>query len=62
MNATVAWSYQLLGPNEQRVFRCLGVLAGRFPVEAAATVTWMNTDSATDARGVNRFRSEGAQR
>ena len=24
MNATVAWSYQLLGPNEQRVFRRLG--------------------------------------
>ncbi len=38
MNATVAWSYQLLGPNEQRVFRRLGVLAGRFPIEAAAAV------------------------
>jgi predicted ATPase len=36
MNATVAWSYQLLGPNEQRVFRRLGVLAGRFPIEAVA--------------------------
>ena len=23
MNATVAWSYQMLGPNEQRVFRRL---------------------------------------
>ena len=38
MNATVAWSYQLLGPNEQRVFRRLGVLPGRFPIEAAAAV------------------------
>ena len=38
MNATVAWSYQLLGPNEQRLFRRLGVLAGRFPIEAAAAV------------------------
>jgi predicted ATPase len=38
MNATVAWSYQLLGPNEQRVFRRLGMLAGRFPIEAAASV------------------------
>jgi predicted ATPase len=38
MNATVAWSYQLLDPNEQRVFRCLGVLPGRFPIEAAAAV------------------------
>ena len=38
MNATVAWSYQLLAPNEQRVFRRLGVLPGRFSVEAAAAV------------------------
>ena len=38
MNATVAWSYQLLGPDEQRVFRRLGALPGRFPIEAAAAV------------------------
>jgi predicted ATPase/transcriptional regulator with XRE-family HTH domain len=38
MNATVTWSYQLLGPNEQRVFRRLGVLPGRFSIEAAAAV------------------------
>jgi predicted ATPase/DNA-binding XRE family transcriptional regulator len=38
INATVAWSYQLLGPNEQRAFRRLGALPGRFPVEAAAAV------------------------
>jgi len=38
MNAAVAWSYQLLGPNEQRMFRRLGVLPGRFPIEAAAAV------------------------
>jgi tetratricopeptide (TPR) repeat protein len=38
MNATVAWSYQLLAPNEQRLFRRLGALPGRFPIEAAAVV------------------------
>jgi len=38
MNATVAWSYQLLGPIEQRAFRRLGALPGRFPIEAAAAV------------------------
>jgi len=38
MNATVAWSYQLLGPNERRGFRRLGALPGRFPIEAAAAV------------------------
>src|SRR5262249_30214461 len=30
--------YQLLGPNEQRAFRRLGALGGRFPIEAAAAV------------------------
>src|SRR4029453_110139 len=38
MNATVAWSYRLLSTDEQRVFRRLGVLPGRFPIEAAAAV------------------------
>jgi predicted ATPase len=38
MNATVAWSYQLLGPIEQRMFRRLSVLSGDFPIEAAAAV------------------------
>ena len=38
INATVAWSYQLLAKNEQRVFRRLGALPGRFPIEAAAAV------------------------
>jgi predicted ATPase/DNA-binding XRE family transcriptional regulator len=38
INATVAWSYQLLGPNEQRAFRRFGALPGRFPIEAVAAV------------------------
>src|SRR5262245_32442543 len=38
MNATVAWSYQLLGPREQRAFRRLGILPGRFPIAAAEAV------------------------
>jgi predicted ATPase/DNA-binding XRE family transcriptional regulator len=38
MNATVAWSYQLLTPHEQRVFRGLGALPERFPIEAASAV------------------------
>ena len=38
INATVAWSYQLLAAPEQRVFRRLGALPGRFPIEAAAAV------------------------
>jgi predicted ATPase/DNA-binding XRE family transcriptional regulator len=38
INATVAWSYQLLDPNEQAVFRRFGALPGRFSIEAAAAV------------------------
>ena len=38
MNATVEWSYQLLSPDEQRVFRRLGALPSRFPIEAATSV------------------------
>jgi predicted ATPase/DNA-binding XRE family transcriptional regulator len=38
INATVAWSYQLLGANEQRAFRRFGGLPGRFSIDAAAAV------------------------
>ena len=38
LNATVAWSYQLLGPHEQHAFRRFGALPGRFPIEAGAAV------------------------
>jgi predicted ATPase/DNA-binding XRE family transcriptional regulator len=38
LNATVAWSYQLLEPGEQRAFRRFGVLPGRFPIDAAEAV------------------------
>jgi predicted ATPase/DNA-binding XRE family transcriptional regulator len=47
INATVAWSYQLLAPNEQRMFRRLGVLPGRFPIEAAAAVLAGREDSSS---------------
>ena len=38
MNATIARSYQLLGPDDQRAFRRLGALPGRFSANAAAAV------------------------
>ena len=38
IGATVAWSYRLLAPDEQRAFRRLGALPGRFSIEAAAAV------------------------
>jgi predicted ATPase len=36
MNATVAWSYQLLDPAEQRAFRRFGAVPGQFSLTAAA--------------------------
>jgi predicted ATPase/DNA-binding XRE family transcriptional regulator len=45
MSATVSWSCQLLSPDERRAFRRLGVLPGRFPIEAAAAVLADRQDS-----------------
>ena len=48
MNAAVAWSYQLLSPNEQRAFRRFGALPGRFSVDAACAVLAGHESSSTD--------------
>jgi tetratricopeptide (TPR) repeat protein len=49
MNATVAWSYQLLQPNEQRAFRRFGALPGLFPIDAAAEVLAGGVDGSDTA-------------
>jgi predicted ATPase/DNA-binding XRE family transcriptional regulator len=45
MNATIAWSYQLLDPGEQRAFRRFGAVPGLFPLDAAAAVLAGRTDA-----------------
>jgi predicted ATPase/transcriptional regulator with XRE-family HTH domain len=71
MNATVAWSYQLLDADTQRAFRRLGALPGRFSIESAAEVlagcdrNGVSTDHAlTVVAGLIErsliFRAEGA--
>jgi predicted ATPase len=45
LRATTDWSYELLDPEEQRVFRSLAVFAGGFTLEAAEHVTAATTDT-----------------
>ena len=52
MNATVAWSYQLLDAGEQRAFRRFGVLPGLFPIDAAAAVLAGRDDVPTDGEAL----------
>ncbi len=52
MNATVAWSYQLLDPEERRAFRRLGALPGRITVEASAAILASDGDSSAHDRAL----------
>jgi predicted ATPase/DNA-binding XRE family transcriptional regulator len=54
INATVAWSYHLLASSEQRLFRRLSVLPGRFPIEAAAAVLGGRENAASGSDEVLR--------
>jgi predicted ATPase/DNA-binding XRE family transcriptional regulator len=45
MRSTIAWSYSLLGAEEQRVFRALSVFAGGATIEGVAAVTGLELDA-----------------
>jgi predicted ATPase/DNA-binding XRE family transcriptional regulator len=58
MNATVAWSYQLLDADEQRAFRRFGALPALFSIGPAAAVLAGATD--TSDRTDEAFRATAA--
>ena len=48
LEATLDWSYDLLDPDEQRVFRALGVFVDGFDLDAVAAATALDRRHATD--------------
>lgn len=58
ISATVAWSYHLLGADQQRAFRRLGALPGRFSIDAAAAVLAGGEDAAPDGDVALRVAAE----
>ncbi|MDQ5825029.1 MAG: tetratricopeptide repeat protein [Chloroflexota bacterium] len=50
LEGAIAWSYDLLDEREQALFRCLGVFAGGFSVEAVEAV-YAGSSEQTDALG-----------
>jgi non-specific serine/threonine protein kinase len=47
----IAWSYDLLNDTEQMVFRCLGIFAGGFSLDAAETVCTADVDDGRRSLG-----------
>jgi predicted ATPase/class 3 adenylate cyclase len=66
LRATIEWSYGLLGPEEQRVYRAMSVFAGGCTLEAAEEVTGTDLDlleSLLDKSLVrHRLEDDGADR
>jgi predicted ATPase/class 3 adenylate cyclase len=69
LEATLDWSYDLLEPADQQVFRSLGVFVGGFDVDAASAVAQLDHHDALDtiealvAKSlVNRLPTDGVAR
>jgi predicted ATPase/DNA-binding CsgD family transcriptional regulator len=58
LEAALSWSYDLLSESEQRLFRCLGVFAGRASVSALAAVARAIETTAIAARAEEAEHAE----
>jgi predicted ATPase/DNA-binding SARP family transcriptional activator len=59
LRATIAWSYELLAPNEQRAFARLAVFAGGCTLEAAEEACQAGLDTVAALIDKNLLRREG---
>jgi predicted ATPase len=59
LRATIEWSYDLLSPEEQELFRRLSVFAGGFMVEAAEAIADADLDSLESLVEKSLVRREG---
>ncbi|MEZ5412146.1 MAG: BTAD domain-containing putative transcriptional regulator [Acidimicrobiales bacterium] len=59
VHAAIDWSYELLTPEEQRLFEQLSVFAGPFDLAAAE---WVAADGATTALDVHRYVGDLVER
>jgi predicted ATPase/class 3 adenylate cyclase len=59
LRATIAWSYELLAPEEQRLFAALAVFAGGCTLEAAEEVCETDVDSIAALVDKSLLRREG---
>jgi tetratricopeptide (TPR) repeat protein len=59
LRATIAWSYELLTPDAQRVFARLAVFTGGFTLEAAEEVCRAHVDAIIELVDKNLLRREG---